>query len=196
MFTVGIRSMSWHHPTLPAPPRATVRRWGVPIPVRAVLSCLIPHVWVGVVFLVVVLRHLLLLTLGQAITGQITDQTLRQGKDTHYSIAYTYTDGGQRYTDETSVSESAGRDMVRGSAVRVTALHRFGVSRSHIPGAEGPMGPWGWTIGFTLFWNTITFAVVIGFVLDPLRHRWMVRYGQAAQGQVTGSTVKKGKSTT
>jgi hypothetical protein len=149
-----------------------------------------------VVFSVVVLRHLLLLTLGQAVTGQITDQTLKQGKDTHYSIAYTYTDDGQRYTDYTSVSESAGRDMVRGSAVRVTSLHRFGVSRSHIPGAEGPMGPWGWTIGFALFWNTITFAFVIGFVLDPLRHRWMVRNGQAAQGQITGSTVKKGKSTT
>jgi hypothetical protein len=198
MISTGVNTKSAHHTSasLPPPPRKAVRRWGVPIPLRAILACLIPHVWVGVGFLVVLGSQLLVLVFGHHVTGHVTDQTMTHGKDTRYLIAYTYTDDGQRFTEEASVSESAGRNLVRGGPINVTSLHRFGLSRSRIAGTVAPIGSWVGTIIFGVFWNGITFTFVIGMMIEPLRHRWMVRFAHAVSGQIIGTKVHKAKSTT
>jgi hypothetical protein len=169
----------------------------MPIPLRVLLLCLIPHVWIGVgVFFVV------LWTPANAVFGHDSVATV-SGKESHkskngysYTVRYAYYESGVRYNDSQGVDERSFRQFTVGASVPVRSLHIAGHGSSHF-GAESVFdASFFGLLGWMLFWNGVISIFFFAIVVPPLRERKLARTGEAAAGVVTAKQIRPGKSTT
>jgi len=180
----------------PSPPREVFRRKGFPIALKAIGFFLLPHVWVGVFLLGMVLLTPAFMVFGRSETATVVSHELVHSKGTRTKIVYTYREGNRAFTDSATVRDTEYDYYRQGRTLAIRSLHigSFGTSRlqseSLISGTLCCLGP------FSLVWCTILFGFFHGWVLTPIAQRRLVKDGEAARGVVTDKTIRKGKSPT
>ena len=180
---------------LPPPPRQTIRRRGLHPALKAVLFCLIPHVWVGVGLAAVVLGSIAVTIAGQARTAHVVDRQVTHGKKTQYHIIYAYEESGRRYQDSATMSSTEYDRFPLGTPLQIKSLHvgRFGSSR--LTAGIDRSGVFCMAF-FAILWNGFLFFLFFNLVLAPLRQRARVRDGDAVPGRIVSRKETKGKGAT
>jgi hypothetical protein len=182
---------------LPAPPRGVRRRRGLNPALKAVLFLLIPHVWVGVGMMGVVIGSIALSVVGQRHNAKVLDRQISRAKGTRYQITYAYEESGAHFEDRATISKDDYDHLSPGDAVPIRSLHvgRLGSSRL-ADGRDRGGSPICCMGAFAIIWNGILLGMFYGMVIAPLRQAKLVRLGQAVPGRIVSRKEQKGKGTT
>ena len=177
-----------------SPPRDVKRIGGVPVPLRIVLFLLIPHVWVGLFLISMVVLEPAMALLGRDVTARVVSRELVHSKSTRCRIVYAYDDGSGRRTDSATFREEDFKAYPPGKVLHVRTLRVGPIHRSQLS-SEKSGGIW-CMLPFALICNGIMFGMFYGMCLSPLADRRLIQLGQPAVGRITGKAERKGKGTT
>jgi hypothetical protein len=163
---------------------------------------ILPHTLIGfgALFLVVFEPLFLILTPDiPATVVALTPRTSRKGGTT-FRVTYRYspTDApGVSLTGEEPISYAEFRALYPGSQIQVhvaaVGSYRYTrLSRSFSDYVRYRYPMWFWA----LFWNAIMSVFLYAAWVVPIRSRNLVRFGDPVGGQITGTSIIRGKSTT
>jgi hypothetical protein len=133
------------------------------------------------------------------VTGSDTHKTRKGG--TVYMLRYEFAAGGKTKSASSSVNRALydriqAEDTARPSlTVRYLSIAGF----DHYELREGRSGVWS-TFGFLTiwvsFWNSIMGLIVYHIWIQPIRVRFLYKYGDVTGGRLVGKRTRTGKSTT
>ena len=183
--------------SFPLPPRDVFRRKGIPVPLRIALFILIPHVWVGLFLIGVFFLRPAVGLFGYERDATVVSRESVHGKhSTRCRIGYEYKESGLRYVDHDTVEQNAARQFPTGTTLRIKSLHLLGLGGSTPWTGRRPAASSLIPLAMPLFWNGIVFWLFCAICLAPLRHRRLVKIGEAVNGRITAKTIQRNKSTT
>jgi hypothetical protein len=130
-------------------------------------------------------EYQLIASTGVATRGQYVSRRYDDDDDgTTYYASYEFQVDGITYSSEQSIGRAVYDRVERGAGVEVHyAPSDPGVSR--IAGTNDLGGPIFLTV-FSIFWNLITWGVVIGTIYSASRNRQLIQGGQLVTGELLG----------
>lgn len=177
---------------LSPPPREVYRKQGLPIPIRWAIFWLTPPSWFGVFLAWSFATTCALALFGHDHQATVTSRhyirTRRRG-NISCQIDYAYRGQGGRHADYTVLGLWAYHAFPAGAPISVRSVRILGISTSQYAGGSRTGSFLGVTVAL-IFWDGIVLAIFYLWCLSPIIHWWLVRYGEAAMGQITGKEDK------
>jgi hypothetical protein len=180
----------------PPPPRRVRRKsWDSGCTVAFLRLFVLPHMIIGVLLLLSVPQHFYVWHFGTSVTATVDRLDTRPGKKggTNYYLYFHYQLDGRRYDESDGTDADIYRSTHVGEQFPGVATAILGKSL-FLSSAKSIGAETGVVLITALFWNGVVsiFAYLFWFV--PLRQRWTVKYGEAAVGQIEGTSTRRARN--
>jgi hypothetical protein len=183
-------------PIVPPPPRIVKRRISGGCGLAIMRLFILPHTVAGLFLLLSVPAHLYVHLFGTPVVAVVDRSEISASKKGHrsYEIYFHYTVDGHRFHDQTSAGIDEPQRAVAGFTFDGLAS-QFAEHAMFIPHDKSLVGDVLPLLLAALLWNGILSLFLYAVWINPIRQRWLFKYGQAATGAVTGHREIRGKGT-
>lgn len=183
------------------PPRPIRRRTGRGWLIGFQQIFILPHTFVGIGLIVFMVGSWIFLIFGTTVPAQITElKTTRGSKNTTaYEVHFRYQHFGAEHQEQTTVPKAVFDTLHQNdmTEVKVFPLPISKLTQLKYPGSfDSHVVKVMVSTAMALFWNGIVSVFLWAFYIRPLINRWLIQNGWPASGQITGKSVKGGKTTT